>query len=155
MKKSFAIACSFAVLLGCSLDDGIDTIPPPNFAVLGLWDLTEVNVNPPQDLNEDGTTSTNLLNELDCLSGELLINGDLQWSLDQTELLITVITNDQFGILCNGTNSSVGLWFSDENEVTFEDNPLFSSLQIENNQLVFNSGEDLPGIQSFVYVLRQ
>ena len=155
MKKSLVIACCFIIFLGCNLDDGTEGVAPPNFDVLGLWDLTEVNVNPPQDLNEDGTASTNLLNELDCLSGELLINGDLQWSLDQTELLITVITNDQFGILCNGTNSSVGLWFSDENEVTFEDNPLFSSLQIENNQLVFNSGEDLPGIQSFVYVLRQ
>ena len=155
MKKNLVIACCFIIFLGCNLDDGTEGVAPPNFDVLGLWDLTEVNVNPPQDLNEDGTASANLLNELDCLSGELLIDGNLQWELNQTELIVTTITNGLFEIQCNGMITETGAWFSDENEVTFTGNSLFSSLEIEDETLVFIAGEDLPGIQSFIYVLRQ
>lgn len=154
MKKIFFFLYMLT-FLSCSLDDDGTQINPPNFNVLGLWDLSEVIINPPQDLNEDGTSSENLFDELECLSGELLIDGDLQWSLEQTNLSVTTITGGQFNIQCNGMVSANGTWFSDENEVIFEDNPEFSALQIENGRLILNTNEDLPGFQRFVYVLRQ
>ncbi len=153
-NNTFLLLCLIS-LFGCNLDDGVDGIAPPNFAVVGLWDLSEVVMNPPQDLNEDGISSTNLLDELDCLVGALLIDGDLQWSLEQTDLSITTITGGQFDIRCNGTVTESGTWFSDETKVTFEGNPQFSALQIEDGKLVLNLNQDLPGFQKFVYTLRQ
>ncbi|GMN08888.1 hypothetical protein MTsPCn9_06560 [Croceitalea sp. MTPC9] len=154
MKRILPLITLLTTLISCNItnDDGV---PPPNFDVIGLWDLTEINVNPAQDINEDGMASTNLLDELDCISGELLIDGDLLWSLEQTSLQVTTITNGQFNVACSGNVVANGEWFSDENEITFEDNPEFSALQIENGTLVLNLGEDLPGFQSFMYTLRQ
>ncbi|MFD2585595.1 hypothetical protein ACFSQJ_01560 [Croceitalea marina] len=154
MKKNVFLFLCLISLFSCNLDDGVDGITPPNFAAVGLWDLSEVVMNPPQDLNDDGISSTNLLDELDCLTGELLIDGDLQWSLEQTDLAITAITGGQFDIRCNGIITESGIWFSDETEVTFEDNPQFSTLQIEDGNLVLNLNQDLPGFQKFVYTLR-
>lgn len=154
MKKILLFTMVFTILISCNINND-DGVPPPNFDVIGLWDLTEVNIDPPQDINEDGMASTNLLDELDCLSGELLINGNLLWTLEQTSLQVTTITNGQFNVECSGNIEANGEWFSDENEITFEDNPEFSALQIESGSLVLSLGENLPGFQSFVYTLRQ
>lgn len=147
---------SCLIISSCDLDDGVQGIPPPNFDVLGLWDLVEVNVNPPQDINMDGTASTNLMDELDCISGSILIDGDLVWTYEQSDITVTTITGGLFSADCNGTITATGNWFSDEIEVTFSGNDaVLTSLRISGEQLVNEVGEDLPGIQSFVYELRQ
>ncbi|MGB3151818.1 MAG: hypothetical protein WBB27_14265 [Maribacter sp.] len=145
---------SLVLLVSCNINDGGEGIAPPNFDVLGLWDLVEVNVNIGQDLNMDGTASTNLMDELDCISGTLLIDGDLVWTYEQSIVAITAITNDQFNADCAGTTSATGTWFSDEASVTFDGNEALSVLTISGDELVNDIGENLPGIQSFVYVRR-
>lgn len=153
-KKVSVLLTALLLIVSCNTDDGVEGIPPPNFEVLGLWDLVEVNVNPAQDLNMDGTASTNLMDELDCLSGTLLIDGDLVWTFEQSNLDITSITSGQFNVGCADTNSATGTWFSDENEVTFDGDDALTALKISGDQLVNEVGEDLPGIQSFAYVRR-
>ncbi len=156
IKKILYCFSLIAIVSSCNLDDGVEGVEPPNFDVLGLWDLVEVNVNPPQDLNMDGTASTNLMDELDCISGSLLIDGNLVWTFEQTQLTATPITGDQFEVDCTGTISGTGNWFSDETQVTFTGNDeILTLLSISGNQLVNNVGQNLPGIQSFVYELRQ
>lgn len=64
----------YAILLGlctmltsCSKDDS----PSSNNVdadISGTYTLTGFNVSPAQDVNEDDTASTNLLDEMDCLS---------------------------------------------------------------------------------------
>ncbi|MBS9463531.1 hypothetical protein KIM67_14020 [Flagellimonas sp. 389] len=158
MKTINKILCISTILtfcFSCSIDDGDDGIDPPNFEVLGLWDLVAVNVSEAQDVNMDGTASTNLLDELDCISGTLLIDGDLLWTYEQTAITITSITNNQYAVSCSDTISATGTWFSDENEVTFAGNDVLSTLEIDGQQLINESGEDLPGIMSYVYELRK
>ncbi len=151
----FFLAIVF-MMYSCGLDDGVDGVEPPNFDVLGLWDLVEVNLSDAVDIDLDGNSSSNLMDELDCISGTLLIDGDLVWTYEQTDISITPITGNQFNAICTDTISATGTWFSDETEVTFDggDNAL-DRLRISNNQLVNDVGQDLPGIQSFVYELRQ
>ncbi|MEM9868567.1 MAG: hypothetical protein AAF765_12810 [Bacteroidota bacterium] len=154
-EKSFFLSILFMLLFqSCSLDDGVETIDPPNFEVIGLWDLVEVNVNPPQDLDMDGTASTNLMDEMECITGSLLIDGNLIWTFEQSVINVTAITGDLFSATCNGTVSGTGNWFSDENEVTFSGDDILSVLRISEGRLIDEVGEDLPGIQSFVYALR-
>lgn len=154
LKRIFFVLSLLILVFACSLDDGVESIPPPNFDVIGLWDLVEVNVSPSQDLNNDGTMSTNLINELDCISGTLLIDGDLVWTYEQTQIITTPITNDRFSIICSDTIFATGTWFSDENEATFDGNEVLTALRIDGERLVNDIGEDLPGIQSFVYERR-
>lgn len=143
------------VLISCKIDSDDDGIEPPNFDVLGLWDLVAVNVSPAQDLNMDGTASTNIMDELECISGTLLIDGDLVWTYEQTNITVSPITNDEYAITCTGNVTATGTWFSDETEATFDGNAVLTSLQISGEQLVNEIGENLPGIQSFVYERRE
>lgn len=46
----------------------------------GIWDLTEINVTFPVDNNNDGIFSSNIMQELPCLSGTMELEGDL-WSM--------------------------------------------------------------------------
>lgn len=154
VKKIPLLVCSVLLLFSCSNDDGEQGIDPPNFDVIGLWDLVEVNVNPAQDINMDGTASTNLMDEMDCISGTLLIDGDLVWTYEQTDIAVSLITNDQYVITCLESVTATGTWFSDEVEATFDGNSVLTALQIDGELLVNQLGQDLPGIQSYVYERR-
>ena len=156
IKKITSCVILFIFTISCNIDDGVEATPLPNFDVLGLWDLVAVNVNPPQDINMDGTASANLMEEIDCISGSLLIDGDLVWTFEQSNISVTTITGGLFSADCVGTITGTGNWFSDETEVTFTGNDeVLTVLQISGDQLINEVGEDLPGVQSFVYELRE
>lgn len=154
VKKIPLVGCMLLFLSSCSIDDGEAGIAPPNFDVLGLWDLVEVNVNPAQDINMDGTASINLMDEMECIFGTLLIDGDLVWTYEQTDIAVSPITNDQYVITCLESVNATGNWFSDEKEATFDGNSVLTALQIDGELLVNEVGQDLPGIQSYVYERR-
>ncbi len=141
-------------LFSCSSDDDGETLQL-NSEVIGIWDLVEVNVSSPQDIDNDGNSSTNLMDELDCIMGTLLIDGDLVWTLEQSIVRITTITGGQFVAECGGSNNFTGTWNANETSVSFRGDNAPSPFQIVNGRLVDQIGEDLPGIQSFVYELRQ
>ncbi|WP_420322554.1 hypothetical protein [Flagellimonas sp.] len=140
-------------LVACSSDDNGDT-NLINSDVIGIWDLVEVNISSAQDMNNDGTSSTNLLDEVDCITGTLLIDGDLVWTLEQSIINITTITGGQFFADCSGTSSTTGGWSANETLVSFSGDQAPNPFNIINGQLVHQIGEDLPGIQSHVYALR-
>lgn len=156
IRKSFGVFALLVLVTACDVGSDDPGVTPPNFDPIGLFDLVEVNINPAQDLNDDGTASTNLLDELDCLTGTLLIDGDLVWTFEQVNLSVTAITGDQFEIDCTDSTTASGTWFANETTVTFSGDPVLSTLQIENDggRLVAQVGQDLPGFQSFVYERR-
>ncbi len=137
----------------CSSDDGGNTITI-NSDVIGVWDLIQVNISSAQDIDLNGTPSANLLDEVDCISGTLLIDGDFVWTLEQSIINITEITGGLFFADCAGTSSSTGRWNSDDTSVSFSGDNAPIPFAIVNGQLVHQVGDDLPGIQSYVYALR-
>ncbi|MGX1930235.1 hypothetical protein [Flagellimonas sp. 2504JD4-2] len=154
--KILKILPLLALLLGlssCNSDDNGDT-NTLNTAVIGIWDLVEVNISSAQDMNSDGTSSTNLLDEVDCISGTLLIDSDLIWTLEQSRISITTITGGLFFADCTGTDISTGLWNASGSQVTFSGDNAPDPFVIINDQLVNQIGDDLPGIVSYVYALR-
>ncbi|MDC6364680.1 MULTISPECIES: hypothetical protein [Flavobacteriaceae] len=155
MKNLLKIAPLVLLLLNiaCSSDDGGsgDEAATINFNVTGIWDLVEVNISSAQDINLDNTSSTNLLDELDCVIGTLLIDGDLSWSYEQSSIFVSAITNGQFNAQCSGTITASGTWTADDTQVVFSGSSTLSTMQIDGETLVNNVGDDLPGIQSFVY----
>ncbi|MCR9263062.1 MAG: hypothetical protein NXH86_02835 [Flavobacteriaceae bacterium] len=151
--KTFLGIAAWILVLSCSNDDGAAT-GAANLEVIGIWDLAQVNVSSAQDIDMDGTSSTNLMNELDCISGTLLIDGDMVWTFEQTGINITAITNGQFVAQCSGSVAATGAWSSSGTEVVLQGSSLLGTLTIDGDQLTKDIGDDLPGIRSYVYVRR-
>lgn len=153
IHKAFLGIAALMLMFSCSNDDGGGT-GTANLEVIGIWDLAQVNVSSAQDIDMDGTSSTNLMNELDCISGTLLIDGDMVWTFEQTGINITAITNGQFVAQCSGSVAATGAWSSSDTEVILQGSSLLGTLTIDGDQLIKDIGDDLPGIQSYVYVRR-
>ena len=157
--KILSRLCSALIVLvlivSCSGDDGGGTvIQNNNLDVIGIWDLTQVNISAAQDVDMDGNSSSNLIDEVSCISGTLLIDADFTWSFEQTEVTITGITGGLFFAQCGGTSSASGTWTSNTSQVTFSGSSTLDNLSIVGETLVNNINEDLPSVRSFVYERR-
>ncbi|TDT47512.1 hypothetical protein CLV90_1588 [Maribacter spongiicola] len=146
MKKFtfYFITCLVLFFTSCSSDDSEPTTDD-SALVIGTYMLTEINVNVAQDVNEDGTASNNILDELDCLNGILEIYADGTWDLDLVALDITSVTGDFYAIRCGRTNNSSGKW-------TFKSSVLslnasnFSDMVLNSAILTESVNEELPGV---------
>ncbi|MGB5780354.1 MAG: hypothetical protein WBM42_00625, partial [Eudoraea sp.] len=65
IKVLIPIIVFLFIFQACSSDDNAPVVDN-NDAVVGTWDLAELNINPPQDINGDGSSSSNILTELPC-----------------------------------------------------------------------------------------
>ena len=153
MKKInglLVLTCMAFILFSCSSDDGAPV--DDDSAAVGTWTLTALNINPPQDIDMDGTPTSNILDELACATGTIIIAEDGSWGSTIENLSITTITGGLFIISCSGTETqSNGSWLLQGNQLTlFRD---FSSVifTLDGDTLTNNSNEDLPGFQSEVY----
>ena len=93
LVKLFAILVLF---YSCSSDDEGNSNELEGQAFIGTWQLTAINVSSAVDGDNDGDTSTNLLDEVDCLQETITIN----------EIVVTppTLANTSF---CTGTSVSV------------------------------------------------
>lgn len=139
------------ILQACSSDDNAPIVDN-NDAAVGTWDLAELNINPAQDIDGDGNTTTNILSELPCATGTLEINNDGTWSSTVVNLEITTITGGLFDIRCaNTSNTSSGIWQLQNSQLSlFLNNTLFL-YNLNGNRLTNTTNEDLPGFMSEVY----
>ena len=154
MKKKWIVLPLFAVaclLFSCSSDDNGVTEPEPSPAI-GSWQLIELNINPPQDINNDGNTTSNILAELPCATGTITISEDGTWDSNIENLSITPITGDLFIINCAGNvTRSSGTWLLQGSQLTLFrgfSNLLFT---LQDDRITLSSNEDLPGFRSEVY----
>lgn len=138
-------------IISCSKDNG----PAPESEISkasGTYELVELNVNPPQDINEDGTASTNLLEELSCISGTLSLRSNGTYGFNLTGIEVTSITNGQFFIDCGQARNSDSNWNIQNGLVTLFADVTTTPYMLVDDRLTRTVGEDLPGIQSVVYV---
>jgi len=154
-KIFFLLTVSISLFLSCSDDDGGSTTTEVD--IYGTYDLQEVNVSTAVDVDGDGdgSSSTNLMDEVDCISGTLIIRENMTWQFEQTNFTVTSITNNQVYVDCSGSSLGTGAWASDGVQIAFQGSSLLGTLQISTNRIIKVEGEDLPGVQSYVYVKRQ
>ena len=154
MKKILLLFLSLAVL-SCSDDDG-GPAPNPNFdLVLGTWNLTDLAISPAQDINEDGTTTTNILDELTCISARITLSPDNTWSFSGNDVIITTITGGLFKFFCSDQpRTDGGNWDIQGNLLRLVDgtgNITQFTFDSTDNTLTNTIGEGLPGLQAEVY----
>lgn len=138
-------------MVSCSSDDGpIDVITPD--PIVGTWELTQLNISPPQDINGDGNTTSNILSDLDCVSGTLTFSADKTWDLSFNGVNVTPITGGLFNITCaNFTSSGSGIWQLQNNQLTLFQGTTSIFYMLNGTTLTNSVGEDLPGFRSEVY----
>lgn len=146
MLAIFVLACS-------KNDDGPST--NPNLAlVTGTWSLSSLLISPPQDINEDGTSTNNILDELSCISATLMINEDNTWSFSGNDVIVTTITGGLFKFFCEDLpRNSSGIWDLQNNTLRLSDGVSLTELSIDTDNLTLTNtiGETLPGLQAEVY----
>ncbi|MGB5387585.1 MAG: hypothetical protein WBN20_12445 [Eudoraea sp.] len=139
------------ILQACSSDDN-STPENNNDAVVGTWSLAELNINPPQDINGDENTTSNILTELPCATGTLIINNDGTWGSTVANIEITTITGGLYDIRCSGTsNTSSGVWQFQNSQLSLFLNTTLILYNLSGNKLTNTTNEALPGFMSEVY----
>ena len=149
-KPTFLLIVFTILFISCSDDDG-QSETNDNALVVGTYSLSAVNVNPAQDINEDGSTSTNLLDEMTCITGTLTINSDTSWSINTVRINVTSITGGLFFIDCGDTDSSGGTWTFSNNQLNLNGSFEPTVYTLNGDTLTQQIGDDLPGFQSFVF----
>ena len=159
MTKFVRLTMSFAAFLfllsSCSSDDSSDP-PSESELVAGTYTLVELNIDPPQDINEDGNTTSNVLSELPCATGSLTINDDATWSWTFVEVNVTTITGGLFEISCTpNTFTSSGTWQVQNNLLTLFDGVNSVFFTVGTDRLTSTTGDSLPDFRSTVYEKQQ
>lgn len=143
------------VFQACSSDDNAPA-EENNDAVVGTWSLAELNINPPQDINSNGNTTSNILTELPCAAGTLVINSDGSWNSTVVNLDITPITGGLFDIRCTNTSSTAsGVWQFQNSQLSLFFNTTLFLYNLSGDRLTNTTNEDLPGFMSEVYEKQQ
>ncbi|WP_298551044.1 hypothetical protein [uncultured Algibacter sp.] len=142
MNKIFINLCfAFALVCfsSCSTDDSIDS---NDSSITGVWKLTAWHVEEGFDINNDGTISTNLLNEIDCSRNEtLFFDNKGVVSLNTTfnpDLDISVLDNStseySFNVSCDEGIISLATSYTVNDSIIIIGE---SQAQIEGNQISF------------------
>lgn len=107
------------VINNVSFDNQVTVTPPPPSGIVGTYLMTAFNISEPQDLNGDGTTSINQMNETSCFNNNtLIINSDNTFSSTSKGLDINI--DGPVAILeCYTDPTITGTWSQNGNNVTF------------------------------------
>jgi len=115
------------VLVGCSDDDGKVVSNDELTMASGIYNLVELNINPAQDINNDGNTTSNVLTELPCATGT-------------------------FHLSCTpDTTTKSGSWNISNNQITLFDGATNFNFTKDVDRLTIIVGDDLPGFASMVF----
>lgn len=153
IKVLFAYFSMFSLIISCSDDDGNDG-GFSSAALVGTWDLVAVSVSAAVDIDGDGSTSTNLLDEEDCISGSIVLRDDATYQFELSNFSLNPITNNQYAVQCSGVSQATGAWGSDGIQVVFQGSNLLGTLQLSNNTMIKVVGNQLPGVATYVYERR-
>jgi Lipocalin-like domain len=114
MKKGKILALALlAISFGACSDD--DASNNDSGSIEGVYDLTEFNTSVATDFNEDGTESTNQMDETNCYDTRKIdFNSDNTFTYDLDYILINTATGEA---VCTTSDVS-GTWTASNNTIT-------------------------------------
>lgn len=138
------------LLFSCSNDDS-GSNENAGDELIGTWQLIEMNISEPIDTNNNGSTTSNLLTEVDCLMDTLTLLDDDSWSSSGVfPINIAFITGNLYNVSCSSTINRFGTWgFSGSS--LFLTGDFQATYFYDGSRLTLAIGNELPGLQSLVY----
>ncbi len=153
MKKNFFTLLLAAVLISsCSSDEG----ESDGSSIVGTWDAIEFNMGEAVDLNDDGTASDNLLDELDCFASTATFTAEGGYSTATTGIYFEA-TEDSFFITCDGVETTSGTYTLDGNTLVTigEEGEVESTATVTTDRLVVTGEDDDFGQVTLVFERRE
>lgn len=118
MKNYFIALLSLVVLFAsCSSDDGDAS---GNVSIVGTWDAIEVDLGESVDWNGDGTSSSNLMDEIDCFAATATFTADGEFSSATTQINFEV-NEAGYTLSCGASISASGTYGIDGNTLSITD----------------------------------
>lgn len=150
-KRSLLLCAVLAITFSCSKDEA----PAPNNDIelaSGTYALIALNINPAQDVNDDGNTTSNVVSELPCATGTLTLQSDATWTWTSEIINITAITGGLYKFNCTSTKrNQSGIWQIQNSQITLSDSAN-TTIFVQSGELLTNTtNEDLPFYRSLVY----
>ncbi len=153
--RKLICACLALFVLSCSDDDGGNGPDPNVELVTGTWQLSELRITPEQDIDEDGTPTTNILEELTCVSAEIILRSDNTWTFSGNDVIITTITEGLFKFFCSDQiRMNSGNWDLQGTTLRLADDTgvvTRFTFSAEAMTLTNTIGETLPELQAEIY----
>lgn len=151
IKLAIPIFIVLLLQLSCNKDEPKETNNELDLAA-GNYQLVELNINPAQDINEDGNVTTNVVSELRCAMGTLELKSDATWSWSFMEINVTSITGGQYRFSCPPESTSrSGSWQVKNSQIMLFDGANSYTFTINENRITNTINDDLPGFKSIVY----
>ena len=143
MKKVLFITLLSGLFFACSSSDSSSSTSP-----VGTWKLTSFTTQEPVDANNDGTATTNFINESGCYDNStIILNADhtATVSLQELDLGLDIVagtTNDyEFTTDCYNGDTSTGTWTQSGNNVTITVDGQPETITISGNTFALNIPE--------------
>lgn len=113
MKRLMSVLFIAILFASCSSDDD------SSFAnsIVGVWTLTEANLELPQDFNNDGTVDSNFKNEVPCFESTTAFTADGTYTQSFSNVE-AVELNGETTYVCNGSTNTSGTYVLDGNQLT-------------------------------------
>ncbi len=154
MKSKVFTLALVLILISCSSDDNGGG-GQAGIELAGTWVLTQINLSGPVDANNDGNSSADLLDEVDCLRDTLVLDETLAWNSTEVAVnTVTQITGNLIDVNCPDERNLSGNWgVSGVNLILV--GSVNRTFLISGDQLIENLAQDLPGILTRVYIRQQ
>lgn len=141
IRKFYTLLFASMLIVSCSSDDG--DASDDGASIVGVWDAIEFNTAIGLDLNDDGTASSNLLDELDCFEVSSTFTEEGTFTSTSSSILFEG-TDIDFTLSCDDgveTNSGTYVLNGSALTTTDEDGDVESTVSITATRLTV-SGED-------------
>ncbi len=137
--KFLSLIALAAIAFSCS-DDDDSSSNSTNHA--GTYFLTAFTIAEPQDLNGDGTSSSNILNETDCFEGGFIqLNSDNTFTASSEGMDITLTNEGVEVVECYDDGNFSGTWSASGNQITMtysSDGDMYTdTFNISNNSITY------------------
>jgi len=118
MKKNLFTLLFAAVLISsCSSDDGDGS---GSSSIVGTWDAIELNLGESVDWDDNGTSSENLMDEIECFAATATFTAEGEYSSATTQINFD-ITETGYTITCGGAVPASGTYVLDGNTLIVTD----------------------------------
>ena len=145
-KKLWMIALLLLMgfFLSCSTDSE-DSETPLDMSLVGTWDLTSLTTTAGLDLNGDGTSSTNVLDELPCFTTEIIFSSDQTYRATTSDIEFTGTSLNDIMADCNGSTIETGTYEFTGNTLVLdsdvEDGTTTADVTLDDNMLTVSQDD--------------